>query len=106
MFGPVHPWDRTNNNTGKQLRQAMAQNPYLNVLVQSGYFDGATNYFDAKYTTWHLDPSTQMTDRIDFKGYRSGHMMYLRRADLEKANDDLREFIRKSDSKGKPAEYK
>lgn len=106
MFGPVHPWDRTNNNTGKQLRRAMAQNPYLNVLVQSGYFDGATNYFDAKYNNPAFDPSTQMTDRIDFKGYRSGHMMYLRRADLEKANDDLREFIRKSDSKGKPAEYK
>ncbi|MCA1767814.1 MAG: carboxypeptidase [Idiomarina sp.] len=106
MFGPVHPWDRTNNNTGKQLRQAMAQNPYLNVLVQSGYFDGATNYFDAKYTMWHLDPSTHMSDRIEFKGYRSGHMMYLRRPDLKKANDDLREFIRKSDSKGKPAEYK
>ncbi len=106
MFGPVHPWDRSGNNTGKQLRQAMAQNPYLNVLIQSGYFDGATNYFDAKYNMWHLDPSTQMSDRIDFKGYRSGHMMYLRRADLESANDDLREFILKSDSKGKPAEYK
>lgn len=106
MFGPVHPWDRSNNNTGKQLRQAMAQNPYLNVLIQSGYFDGATNYFDAKYNMWHLDPSAQMSDRIDFKGYRSGHMMYLRRADLEKANNDLREFIRQSDSNGQPAEYK
>ena len=47
MFGPVHPWDRSNNNTGKQLREAMTANPYLNVMVQSGYFDGATNYFDA-----------------------------------------------------------
>jgi carboxypeptidase C (cathepsin A) len=106
MFGPVHPWDRSNNQSGPQLRQAMAQNPYLNVLIQSGYFDGATNYFDAKYNMWHLDPSTQMSDRINFKGYRSGHMMYLRRSDLKKANDDLRDFIRKSDSKGKPAEYK
>lgn len=105
MFGPVHPWDRSNNNTGKQLRQAMAQNPYLNVLIQSGYFDGATNYFDAKYNMWHIDPSTQMSDRIDFKGYHSGHMMYLRRADLEKANDDLREFIRETDPKGQPAMY-
>jgi carboxypeptidase C (cathepsin A) len=106
MFGPVHPWDRSDNNTGKQLRQAMAQNPYLNVLIQSGYFDGATNYFDAKYNMWHIDTSTQMSDRIDFKGYRSGHMMYLRRADLENANNDIREFINKSDSKGQPAEYK
>ncbi|MFT6085660.1 MAG: carboxypeptidase C (cathepsin A) [Glaciecola sp.] len=106
MFGSVHPWDRSDNNTGKQLRQAMAQNPYLNVLIQSGYYDGATNYFDAKYNMWHLDPSMQMIDRIDFKGYRSGHMMYLRRVDLENANNDIRDFIRKSDSQGKPAEYK
>ncbi|MGM0524795.1 MAG: S10 family peptidase [Pseudomonadota bacterium] len=106
MFGPVHPWDRSNNNTGEQLRVAMAANPYLNVLVQSGYFDGATNYFDAKYTTWHLDRSTLMKDRIDFKGYRSGHMMYLRRADLETANDDVRDFIIEAlPERGAPAEY-
>ncbi len=106
MFGPVRPWDRSDNNSGRQLRQAMAQNPYLNVLIQSGYFDGATNYFDAKYNMWHLDPSAQMSDRIEFKGYQSGHMMYLRRADLENANNDIRAFILKSDSKGQPAEYK
>ncbi|RUO57924.1 S10 family peptidase [Pseudidiomarina insulisalsae] len=106
MFGPVHPWDRTNNNTGENLRQAMAQNPYLNVLIQSGYFDGATNYFDAKYTGWHIDPSGRMEDRIDFKGYRSGHMMYLRAEDLELANDDLRDFIKSTlPGKGEAAKY-
>ena len=50
MFGNVRPWDRTGNKTGEGLRSAMAQNPYLQVMIQSGYFDGATNYFDAKYT--------------------------------------------------------
>lgn len=93
MFGPVHPWDRSDDNTGENLRQAMAQNPYLKVLTQSGYYDGATNYFDAKYNMWQLDPSGKMKHRLSFKGYRSGHMMYLRREDLKKSNDDLREFI-------------
>ena len=93
MFGDVHPWDRTNDQTGENLRQAMAQNPYLNVLVQAGYFDGATNYFDAKYTMWQLDPSGKMRDRLSFKGYRSGHMMYLRAEDLKSSNQDLREFM-------------
>ncbi|MAD90977.1 MAG: carboxypeptidase [Pseudoalteromonas sp.] len=105
MFGSVHPWDRTNNNTGEQLRLAMAQNPYLNVLVQAGYYDGATNYFDAKYTMWQLDPSAKMRDRLSFKGYRSGHMMYLRRADLEQSNQDLREFIQNALPTGKSAKY-
>ena len=96
MFGNVHPWDRTNNHTGENLRLAMAQNPYLNVMIQSGYFDGATNYFDAKYTMWQLDPSGQMQERLSFKGYRSGHMMYLRREDLQQANQDIRDFIKQT----------
>ena len=105
MFGPVNPWDRSNDQTGAQLRQAMAQNPYLNVMFQSGYFDGATTYFNAKYSMWQLDPSGKMKDRISFKGYESGHMMYLRRADLKTANEDIRSFIKASSSQGKSAQY-
>lgn len=92
----MHPWDRTNNNTGRQLRQAMAQNPYMNVLFQAGYYDGATNYFDAKYSMWQLDPSGKMRDRLFFEGYRSGHMMYLRNQDLQLSNQHLRDFILES----------
>jgi len=106
MFGNVHPWDRSKNKTGKNLRQAMAQNPYLNVMIQAGYFDGATNYFDAKYTMWQLDPSGKMNDRLSFKGYESGHMMYLRQPDLKAANQDIRDFIKKSiPANNEPAKY-
>ncbi len=106
MFGDVTPWDSNNNQTGENLRQAMAQNPYLKVMVQSGYFDGATNYFDAKYTLWQLDPSGVMRDRMRFKAYRSGHMMYLRAPDLKTANQDIRDFIEWSTpSAGQPAKY-
>ena len=106
MFGPVRPWDNKNNNTGENLRQAMAQNPYLHTMIQSGYYDGATKYFDAKYTMWRMDPSGRMKDRLSFKGYRSGHMMYLRREDLKLANEDIRTFILNSTpEKGAPAKY-
>ena len=106
MFGPVRPWDRSGDNTGENLRQAMAQNPYLNVMIQSGFYDGATQYFDAKYTMWQLDPSGKMKDRLRFEGYRSGHMMYLRQEDLTAANDHIRDFITKSlPSAGQPAKY-
>ncbi len=106
MFGNVHPWDRSNNHTGENLRLAMAQNPYLNVMIQSGYFDGATNYFDAKYTMWQLDPSGQMQNRLSFKGYRSGHMMYLRHEDLKQANQDIRQFIKQTlPAKNQAAKY-
>ena len=105
MFGDVHPWDRRNNETREGLRKAMATNPYLKVLNQSGYYDGATTYFAAKYTLSQIDPSGKMKDRMIFKGYRSGHMMYLRNEDLIKANEDLRVFIKNSSNNGKPAKY-
>ncbi|WP_136481384.1 S10 family peptidase [Cognatitamlana onchidii] len=105
VFGDVHPWDKRNDNTRDGLRQAMAQNPFLKVLIQSGYYDGATTYFGAKYTMWQIDPSGKMKDRFTFKGYRSGHMMYLRNEDLITANNDLRAFINNSLSKGKAAKY-
>ncbi|MEH0164541.1 S10 family peptidase [Roseateles microcysteis] len=106
LFGPVHPWDNSDDQTGENLRLAMAQNPYLRLLVQSGYYDGATTYFDAKYTMWQLDPSGRMKDRMDFKGYRSGHMMYLRSEDLATSNEHLREFIKKATpAPGQAAKY-
>lgn len=105
IFGPVHPWNNENDNTRENLRRAMAENPYLKVLFQSGYYDGATTYFNAKYTMWQIDPSGKMKDRFYFKGYRSGHMMYLRNEDLIKANDDLRSFISETTTNGKSAKY-
>jgi carboxypeptidase C (cathepsin A) len=76
-------------------------------MVQSGYYDGATTYFDAKYTLWQLDPSGRMRDRLRFRGYRSGHMMYLRREDLKRASQDIRDFVRDSTpGKRHPARYK
>ena len=105
VFGPVRPWDNRNNNVREGLRQAMAQNPYLKVLTQSGYYDGGTTYFQAKFSMWQIDPSGRMKDRFEFKGYRSGHMMYLRNEDLQKANDDLRTFIQNSASNGKAAKH-
>jgi carboxypeptidase C (cathepsin A) len=100
VWGNVRPWDRSNNTTGEDLRHAMAKNPYMHVFIQSGYYDGATDYFNAKYTMWNIDPSGKMKDRLSFKGYRSGHMMYLRKEDLKNSNDDIREFISKTTPKG------
>jgi len=106
MFGPVHPWDNKDDRTGENLRQAMAENPYMHLMIQSGYFDGATTYFDAKYTMWQIDPSGKLKDRMRFEGYRSGHMMYLRAQDLATSNEHIREFIKKSTpASGQPAKY-
>lgn len=96
VFGPIGAWNGQNVRTGEQLRGAMAANPSLHVLVQSGYFDGATTYFDAKFTIWNIDPSGRFQDRIAWKGYRSGHMMYLREEDRARSTADLRSFIERT----------
>ena len=106
VFGPVSPWNRDGDRTGEQLRSAMAQNPYLHVMVQAGYFDGGTDYFNAKYTMWNMDPSGDMQARMRFRGYESGHMMYLRDEDLVTSNQDIREFVRDAVQAGTvPARY-
>lgn len=96
MFGPVHPWNNDNNYTGKQLSDAMNSNPALHLMVMSGYYDGACDYFNAKYNLWQIDRNNKLKDRIEWRGYRSGHMMYLRKEDLKTSNDAIREFIKKS----------
>ena len=107
IFGSTYPWDNTNNKTGDNLRQAMMQNPYLNLLVQSGYYDGACDYFNAKYNMWQMDPAGKIQDRMFWEGYKSGHMMYLRKEDLATSNDHLRSFIKKSiPPPGTPAIFK
>jgi len=53
-----------------------------------------------------VQQTTLMLNTLSFKGYRSGHMMYLRHADLESSNNDLREFIKQSIPKdGESAKY-
>jgi carboxypeptidase C (cathepsin A) len=106
VFGPVQPWDRSGDKTGENLRLAMAENPFLHVLVQSGYYDGACDYFNAQYNMWQMDPSGKLKGRMSWEGYRSGHMMYLRRPDLETSNQSLRDFIKKTTPKpGQSAKY-
>ncbi len=109
VSGHTRPWPRDGDQleqSGENLRQAMAMNPFMHLFVQSGYYDGACDYFNAQYNMWNLDPSGKLKSRMHWKGYRSGHMMYLRKEDLQTANEDLREFIRLSiPAKGSPAKY-
>jgi len=106
MFGDVWPWDNNNDQTGENLRQAIAQNPALHLLIQSGYYDGACDYFNAKYSLWQLDPSGRLKSRLKWEGYKSGHMVYLRKEVLPVAAENLRKFILESIPKpGEPAKY-
>jgi len=101
IWGNVRPWRRDENvNVGEMLRRAMTQNPYLRVLVLASYYDGATDYFTARYVMSHLDPGGAIRDRISFAYYESGHMMYVRKSDLAKSKQDLAQFVAAAVGKG------
>ena len=89
----MSPWNRNNDHTGEDLGKALSQNPDLKVLVQSGYYDGGCDYFNAKYNFWQIDRGGKFQDRFIFKGYRCGHMIYVRQEDLKQGNEDIRQFI-------------
>ncbi|MDR0844715.1 MAG: hypothetical protein LBN71_05800 [Tannerella sp.] len=94
LFGSVNPWNREGDRTGQNLISAVAQNPNLKVLLLAGYYDGGCDYFNAKYNFWQLDKGGKFQDRFSFKGYRGGHMMYIRNEDMKQANEDIRDFIK------------
>jgi carboxypeptidase C (cathepsin A) len=97
LTGRVQPWRFENAenrylNVGERLRSAMAQNPALRVFVASGYYDCATPYAAARYTLEHLGMDRELTARIEYGHYEAGHMMYIRRADLEALKRDVSGF--------------
>ncbi len=96
MFGDVWPWDRDRNHTGGELQRALLGNPNLHLMVLSGYYDGACDYFNAKYSIWQINQNGRLDDRIEWHGFKSGHMMYLRKEDNRKACNLIRSFIQKA----------
>ena len=105
LTGRVHPWNFGPGGSGytfvaHRLRQAMIKNPYLKVLVASGYHDLATPYFATHYTLQHLDLSPELRKNITETVYPGGHMMYHRLESLKKLNGDVKSFIAASANTG------
>ena len=58
------------------LQRAMIRDPFMKVLVCSGYFDLATPFFGTIYTMDHLDLSSKLQSNIHEVFFRGGHMVY------------------------------
>jgi carboxypeptidase C (cathepsin A) len=97
----VRPWsyDEFENryvNVAEPLRQAMAQNPALKVLVANGYYDLATPFFATEYTFDHLGLDPSLAGNVEMAYYEAGHMMYIHQPSLEKQRQDLVRFLAKA----------
>jgi carboxypeptidase C (cathepsin A) len=78
-------------NIAPLIGQAMRQNSQLRLFNAQGYYDFATPFFGAEYS---LKRTGIPQDRITWKYYDAGHMMYVRDEDRAKLSADLRAFIR------------
>jgi carboxypeptidase C (cathepsin A) len=92
-------WDWTSGLVRKQgfidvshtLRDAIAVNENLKVLIACGLYDLATPYFSAKYTVSHMWLGKQRAS-LSIKYYKSGHMVYLDADALIKLYQDAKRF--------------
>ncbi|WP_425594404.1 S10 family peptidase [Qipengyuania xiamenensis] len=78
-------------NVGPLIGKAMRENSQLRLFNAQGWYDFATPFFGAEYS---LNRFGIPQDRLTFKYYDAGHMMYVRDEDRVKLSADLREFIR------------
>jgi len=98
--GITAPWNFNVINqyadTSIPLKDAMAKNPYMKILVAQGYYDMATPFYAAEYTfsAMNLDPT--LRKNINFEYYEAGHMMYIEKNSLAKLKRDASAFIQRS----------
>jgi carboxypeptidase C (cathepsin A) len=74
------------------LRQAITKNPALRVFVANGYYDLATPFFATEYTFSHLGLDPSLVSNVSMGYYDAGHMMYIRKASLQKLKKGLTAF--------------
>jgi len=85
-------------NVMLDLAVAMKYNPTLKVLLNAGYFDLATPFYQGIYEMQHLPIPADLQKNIEFKFYESGHMVYAHEASLKAIHDNVAAFIQKSEN--------
>jgi len=90
-------WDMKGHGNGgdayagasNDLREGLALNPRLRVLIAHGMTDLQTPYMASRYVIDHL-PAELTQGRVTLKLYPGGHMMYLRQASRAALHQDVR----------------
>jgi len=87
-------------NVIPDLSQAMKYNPDLRVMLNAGYFDLATPYYEGVYEMRQLQIPQKLQANIETHFYQSGHMVYANEASLKQLHDNVADFIRRTDNEG------
>ena len=85
-------------NVMPDLASAMKYNPDLKILLNGGYFDLATPYYEGWYEMHHLPIPASLQNNIEYRYYQSGHMVYAHEEALKELHDNVAAFIRATDN--------
>ncbi|HUZ59786.1 MAG TPA: hypothetical protein VMU83_13505 [Hanamia sp.] len=99
IYGNVGQWNYKRGgdigfpNVMNNLAHAMIYNPDLKVMLNQGYFDLGTPYFEGEFEMEHLPMPVSLQKNIEYDRYLSGHMVYLHPESLKKLHDNVARFI-------------
>jgi carboxypeptidase C (cathepsin A) len=80
-------------NVMPDLANAMKYDPDLKVMLNGGYFDLATPFFEGMYEMAHLPMPKKLQANIEYHYYESGHMVYAHIPALKQLHDNVAAFI-------------
>ncbi len=88
-------------NVMPDLASAMKYDPDLKVMVNGGYYDLATPFYEGWYEMHHLPIPQRLQANIEYHYYQSGHMVYAHEPALKELHDNVAAFIRQTDNAGR-----
>jgi carboxypeptidase C (cathepsin A) len=83
-------------NVLPDLAVAMKQNPTMKVMVNGGYYDVSTPYFEGVMELRHLPIPAELRGNIEYRYYQAGHMVYVHPPTLVELHDNVADFIRRT----------
>jgi carboxypeptidase C (cathepsin A) len=110
LFAPIKEWDfkhaqpgnnealQTSPNVMPDLAFAMKTNPNLKVMLNAGFYDLATPYYEGIYEMRQLPIPRKLQANIEYKQYESGHMVYAHEQSLKEIHDAVADFVKRTDN--------
>ena len=83
-------------NVLPDLAAAMKRDPDLKVMVNGGYFDVSTPYYEGWFEMHHLPIPASLESNVQYRYYESGHMVYAHAPALKELHDNVVSFIHSS----------
>jgi carboxypeptidase C (cathepsin A) len=85
-------------NVMPDIAAAMKYDPNLHIMLNGGYFDLATPFYQGMYEMQHLAIPDSLRANIEYDYYPSGHMVYAHEQALQQLHAKVADFIQRTSS--------